>query len=254
MDPGRTAQLLADAAFDAWLEIEDQPGLHDEVGIGADGTGTSRADHHLDSAILEQAEALGVSVLSEEAGFIDHGSDLIAVVDPLDGSRNAGRGIPMFCTSVAIGTNSLLGLEAGVVRSLVNGTSYSAERGKGAFVNGEPVVQQPFNENEVMVALVADSSVDDVQREQERRGHHIRDLGSAALELALVGTGALDAFIVRRPWLRVIDIAAGVLFVREAGGMVVEPRSGEPLNTPFDLSARASMFAAHSMKAMEAIQ
>lgn len=253
MEPLRIAQSLADAAFDAWLEIEDTPGLHDEVGVGADGTGTSRADAHLDEAILELAETLGVSVLSEEAGFVDNGSELVAVVDPLDGSRNAGRGIPMFCTSVGVGTKDLSGLQAGVVRSLVNGDCFSAAKGQGAFVNGEPVTQTTFNPEEVMVALVADSSVDDVQRELERRGHHIRDLGSAAMELALVGTGALDAFVVRRPWLRVIDIAAGVLFVREAGGLVIDPRTAAPLNTPFDLSARASMLAAHSMTALEAV-
>lgn len=253
MDPNRTAQLLAAAAFDAWLEIEGTAGLHDGVGMGADGTETSRADAHLDEAILESAAQLGISVLSEEAGFVDNGSEMIAVVDPLDGSRNAGRGIPLFCTSIGVGTKDLSGLQASVIQNLVNGDNFNAALGKGAFLNGSPLEQTKFNPDEVMVALVADSSIDDVQREQERRGHHIRDLGSAALELALVGTGALDAFIVRRPWLRVIDVAAGVLFVREAGGIVIDPRSKEPLNTPFDLSARASMLAAHSMDALEAI-
>lgn len=253
MEPLRASQLLADAAFDAWLDIEGTPGLHDEVALGADGTATTRADAVLDEAILEAAAQLGLSVLSEEAGFVDHGSEEIAVVDPLDGSRNAGRGIPLFCTSVAVGKRDLSGLQASVVRSLVTGDSYAAELGKGAWKNDERVTRPAFNENEVMVAVIADSSVDDVQREQERRGHHIRDLGSAAMELCLVGTGALDAFIVRRPWLRVIDIAAGVLFVREAGGVAIDPRTHDPLNTPFDLSARASMLAAGSMNALEAV-
>lgn len=253
MDPLTVAHQLADAAFDAWLEIEDQPGLHDEVGMGADGTATTRADAHLDKAVLERAADFGVSVLSEEAGFVDNGSDLVAVVDPLDGSRNAGRGIPLHCTSIAVGRDDLLGLEAGVVKNLVTADLYSAAKGQGAYLNGEPVPQRAFDPDDVMVAVIADSSVDEVKQEQERRGHHLRDLGSAAMELCLVGTGALDAFIVRQPWLRVIDIAAGTLFVREAGGRVMDPRGGE-LATPFDLDARTGLLAAHGPDAWEGVQ
>jgi fructose-1,6-bisphosphatase/inositol monophosphatase family enzyme len=70
--------------------------------------------------------------------------------------------------------------------------------------------------------------------------------------MSLVGTGALDAFVVREPWLRVIDIAAGTLFVREAGGVVVEP-AGAPLATPFDLAARTGVIAGRSRAALEAV-
>lgn len=247
------AHHLADAAFDAWLHIEDQPGLGDAVGMGADGTKTTRADAALDAAILETAEVLDISVLSEEAGLVDHGSDLVAVVDPLDGSRNAGRGIPFHCTSIAIGRDDLRGLQAGVVKNLVTGDVYAAGRGQGASLNGEAVVPRPFDPAEVMVAVIADSAVDEVAQEQERRGHHLRDLGSAALELCLVGTGALDAFLVRQPWLRVIDVAAGVLFIEEVGGIVNDPATGTPLATPFSLDARCGVMAAHSQDALEAV-
>lgn len=227
--------------------------MRDEVGIGADGTPTIRADDLLESAILDVAASLELSVLSEEAGFVDHGSDLVAVVDPLDGSRNAGRGIPFHCVSIGIGRRDCSDLEAGVVQNLVTGDVYAAAHGQGATVNGEPVQRTPFDPEEVMVAVIADSSMDEVKQEQQRRGHHLRDLGSAALELCLVGTGALDAFIVHKPWLRVIDIAAGTLFVREAGGVVVDPATGADLSTPFDLSVRTGLQAATGPEALGAV-
>lgn len=248
------AHHLADAAFDAWLAAEGRTDLHDEVRMGADGTPTIVADELLESAVLDVAAPLELSVLSEESGFIDHGSELMAVLDPLDGSRNAGRGIPFHCVSVGIGRRDCSDLVAGVVQNLVTGDVYAASKGGGATLNGEPIRPRAFDPDEVMVAVIADSSADEVKQEQQRRGHHLRDLGSAALELCLVGTGALDAFIVNKPWLRVIDIAAGTLFVREAGGLVVDPATGNDLATPFDLSVRTSIHAATGAAALEAVQ
>lgn len=247
------SQTLADAAYEAWRAVAGNAGLGGVVGMGADGTPTSVADRALDAAILARAAELEVSVLSEEAGFVDHGSELVAVVDPLDGSRNAGRGIPFHCTSVAVGKHDLRGVVAGTVRNLVTGDTYSAARGAGIRVNGVRPEPRGFDPEEVLVAVIADSSTDEVKQMQERRGHHLRDLGSAALEMCLVGTGALDAFLVRKPWLRVIDVAAGTVFVEEAGGVVLDPKTGTPLATPFRLDARCGVLAAHDRAALEAV-
>lgn len=248
------ARRLADAAFDAWTDVQGRDDLHDEVGMGADGTPTSRVDRFLDEAILDEAADLGVGVVSEETGRRDGEVGTWAYVDPLDGSRNAGRGIPFFCTSIAVAhREGADGLRAGVVRNLVTGDVYDARRGGGFRCNGRPFAHRGFDADEVMVALIADSSVDDVQREQQRRGHHIRDLGSAAMELSLVATGALDAFIVRKDWLRNVDIAAGMLIVEEAGG-VVEAPGGGPADLTFDVTDRLGLVAAHGPEAMEAVR
>jgi NAD+ kinase len=250
------ARALADAAFDAWTGVEDRADRHAKVGLGAGGNPTSRADDALEKAILLAAADLGVSVLSEEAGFVDNGSDLLAVVDPLDGSRNAGRGIPLHCTSIAIGRTSMAGsmaqLDAGVVQNLVTGDLYAAKKGRGAFHNGTPVAQTPFDPDEVIVGVIADYASTEIDEAHARREHHIRDLGSAAIELCLVGTGAMDAFVVRRPWLRVVDIAAGTLFAREAGGFVLDPEGGD-LDMPLNLQARSGLLAAHSPAALQAV-
>ncbi len=258
LEPVAIAVALADAAFDAWLEVEGRGDRHDKVGMGAGGNPTSKADAALEKAILDKAEELGITVLSEEAGLVDNGSDWIAVVDPLDGSRNAGRGIPFHCTSVAVGRRGakagLRSLQAGVVQNLVTADTYVARKGKGATVNGEPAGTRTFDPEEVLVGLIADYTTTEIDEAHQRPQHHIRDLGSAALEMCLVGTGAMDAFVVRRPWLRVIDIAAASLFVRECGGVVLEPSTLKDLDTPFNLDVRTGILAAHDRKALEAVQ
>ncbi|HLF16267.1 MAG TPA: inositol monophosphatase family protein, partial [Candidatus Thermoplasmatota archaeon] len=147
--PAALAAALADAAYGAWQRVKDRADRHDKVGVGAGGNPTSKADDALEKAILRKAKGFGLTVLSEEAGLVGQGSDLIAVVDPLDGSRNAGRGIPFHCTSVAVGKAgpkaSLGGLQAGVVRNLVTGDTYAAAKGKGATLNGKPVRRSAFD-------------------------------------------------------------------------------------------------------------
>lgn len=257
MQPLTVARTLADAAFDAWTAVEGRADRHRTVGFGAGGNPTSQADASLEAAILEAAKGLGVSVLSEEAGFVDHGGSMLAVVDPLDGSRNAGRGIPLHCTSVAVGKATSAGtmrhLEAGVVQNLVTADLYAAAKGQGAFLNGSEVRPRPFDPDEVVVGVIADYASTEIDEAHSRREHHLRDLGSAALELCLVGTGAMDAFVVRREWLRVIDIAAATLFAREAGGTVLDPLTGRDLDMPLDLVARTGLVAAHSRGALEAV-
>ena len=252
-DPLTICRRLAEAPEAAWKGIQGRSDLNERVGMGADGTPTTVADAALDAAMLDVAEELDITILSEEAGLVDHGSRWTAVVDPLDGSRNAGRGIPFYCTSVAVGSGSLLGLEAALVIDLTCGDRYEAERGRGARLNGRPVHKSLFDPREVLVAVAADYDDPMTVERMQRKHHHIRDLGSAAMEMCLVGTGALDAFDVRKDWLRVIDIAAATLFVREADGIVLDPATGEDLDTPFDLGARTGVLAAKDRQALEAV-
>lgn len=245
------ARQLADAANDAWQDMRTNAHRHETVGYGPDGTATTLADQVLDKAMLGLASQLDIDVLSEESGRIGDRGGPIAVVDPLDGSRNAGRGIPAYCTSVAIGQTGLHDVTASVVINLATGDRFEAS--DHATFNGNRVTLQPHNPEEVMVALIGDQSDIDVMTNLHQRGLHMRDLGSAALELCLVGTGALDAFHVPQPWLRVIDIAGGVHFVRQAGGHVLDPVSRENLEMPFNLDERRGLLAICHNSMLEAI-
>lgn len=252
------ARTLADAAVQAWSAVAKDPQRNDKVGKGAGGNATSVADKVLEDAILAAAAKLKVAVLSEEAGLVPRKSKWLAVVDPLDGSRNAGRGIPFHCTSVAIAPQrkdgTLADVAAGVIVNLVTGDVYHATQGGGAFANGKKVRKGTFDAGEVVVGMIADYASTEIEEAHARRGHHIRDLGSAALELCLVGTGAMDAFLVRKPWLRVIDIAAATLFCREAGGSVIDPATGRDLDMALDLKARAGLIAANNPDALDAVR
>ncbi len=251
-DPERLALQLADVARDAWYDARRDEDLYRTVGMGADGTTTSHADRLLDDAILEEAEALGLSVISEESGQTGEGGPW-AYVDPLDGSRNAARGIPFFCTSIAIAdTPTAAGLRAGVVRNLVSNETIHAGDGP-VHINGRVVDLPAWNPDEVMVAVIADSAEDEIKAEQGRRGHHLRDFGSAALELAYVSVGRLDAFLVRRPWLRNIDIAAGIHLVQQAGGTCVSPEGGA-IELGLDVRQGIGVVATRNPSALEAVR
>lgn len=112
------------------------------VGAGAAGDKTLLADRKAEEELLSVLlQVEGLRVLSEETGHRgDAKSRLIAVVDPLDGSANFERGIPFYCTSVAIADGpTLQDVFFGIVRNLVTGDVYLSERGKGAMKNRETI-------------------------------------------------------------------------------------------------------------------
>ncbi len=161
------------------------------------------------------------SILSEESGLIEGQERGIILIDPVDGSSNADRGIPFACVSVAYSSSySLRDLEMAVLLDLFRGDLYYAIRGKGAFKNGNRVRVRDFRGTPVIYAPCQRN--DPVTKERLGFKHIARrDLGSAALGLALVAEGRIDAFIDLRGDLRIVDLAAGLLMVKEAGGTVL---------------------------------
>jgi myo-inositol-1(or 4)-monophosphatase len=155
------------------------------------------------------------------------------IVDPLDGTTNYVHGYPNFAVSVAIARGS--DVQAGVIYDPLRDQCFAASAGKGAWCNG--VRLKTSDVTDVAEALVSVSLPAHVHRdsadlldfiEAVQVAQAVRRSGSAALNLAHVASGALDAFWATRihPW----DVAAGVLLIREAGGMVTGRGGG-----PFDL-------------------
>jgi myo-inositol-1(or 4)-monophosphatase len=156
--------------------------------------------------------------------------DFTWIVDPLDGTTNFVHGYPHYAVCVALACdNNLL---VGVVYDPVRDTCYSAAAGKGASCNGVPIKTSKVTT--VGGALVAVSLPAHVRRdspdlldfiEASQVCQAVRRSGSAALNFAHLAAGALDAFWARHihPW----DVAAGVLLVREAGGVVTSRDGGE---------------------------
>lgn len=212
----------------------------DVLRMGADGTPTKHVDDLAERAILALLpEAPGLDLLSEEAGFVDRGGDRVLVADPIDGTTNAARGIPFYCVSLAIGTKNLSDVEFGIVQNLATGDRFEATRGEGATLNGRPLRVRPLGDDMVVATGSARAGLKGV----------VRSFGASALEMSLVGSGALDVYHFQSPILRIIDVAASTLIVREAGGIVLD-RAGRDLELPLSLVPRFGLTAASGQDAV----
>lgn len=148
------------------------------------------------------------------------------VVDPLDGTTNFVHQIPFFCTSIAL----VQGREpiCGIIYNPISGEFFSAEKGKGAFMNDEPIrVSSVTQASESLVAVGfppnTQPDAPDLQAflKAVPVAQAIRRTGSTALNLAYVAAGRMDAMwgFSTNAW----DIAAGIVLLREAGGVVSAP-------------------------------
>lgn len=176
-------------------------------------------------SVIER-DAPGALVLGEELSpdVVAHG--LTFVVDPLDGTTNYLHGYPVYAVSIAAFSDGVL--DAGVVLDVTRGDRYTALRGAGAFRNGNPMrVSSIVDPTRALIGTGFPFKhlvyLERYQRQFAavvRATSGIRRAGSAALDLAAVAAGWFDAFweLSLAPW----DVAAGVLLVREAGGVVTD--------------------------------
>ncbi len=211
MDGDRALDILDETA-DA---IAGVLGALDDWGLAGTRAGQYRSDLAADSVALDILAAAGVGVLSEESGLHRAGSDVMVVVDPLDGSTNASRGIPWFATSLcAVDADGPL---AALVVNLVSHDRFSAVRGHGARCNGEPIT--PSTRTELGRSLIGLSGYPP---------HYLgwkqfRALGAAALDLCAVASGMTDGYLdcshdAHGSW----DYLGGMLVCQEAGAVVAD--------------------------------
>ena len=182
-------------------------------------------------------------VLGEEQGLNDRGSEYRWYVDPLDGTTNFAHGYPVFCVSLALEHRSASSAEriAAVVYDPTRDELFTAERGKGAQLNGQPIqVSKIANLKECLVATGFPSHKRHKNpniffyHQITLHTHGVRRAGSAALDLCCVACGRYDGFweFNLNPW----DTAAGVLIVEEAGGKVSRFDG-----SPFQLDSRETL-------------
>jgi len=191
-----------------------------------------------DRVVLEVLAEAGIGVVSEESGVHRPGSPLVAVVDPVDGSTNAARGIPWYASSICVLDDA--GPRVSVVANLANGIRYHAVRGAGAWRGTTRV--EPSGCQTLREAVVAISGMPS----RHLGWAQFRALGAAALELCAVADGTLDAYVVGAhaalaPW----DYLGALLVCREAGAAVGELRGQELVTT--DPGARRAVVAAATL-------
>ena len=208
----------------------------DDWGLAHTHEGQYRHDLVADAAGLAVLEAAGVGVLSEESGTQGLDRDLVVVIDPVDGSTNASRGIPWYSTSLcAVDAD---GPRAALVVNQASGIRFEAVRGGGARRDGVAIT--PTTCAQLGDAIVAFSGYPS----RYFGWNQYRALGSAALDLCAVAEGVLDGYaVVGGSTLGSWDYLGGLLVCTEAGAVVVD-RDGRDLVTLSHTERRAPFAAA----------
>ena len=219
------------------------------VGEGRGGDETTAIDKAAEDAILARIRESAGAVVSEEIGRLGGAALPLVVVDPIDGSLNAKRGIPFFSLSIAVAEGETMDDVAfGFVHDFGSREEWTARRGEGAWLNGEPLGSvKPKDEIEILSFEATRTSL--VARDAPKvadLAHRLRIMGSLALSLCHLAAGRVDAVCSLKP-ARSVDIAAGQLLCREVGLAIDLFDGDEPFGAaPLDLEQRSRVTAAGS--------
>lgn len=175
------------------------------------------------------------SLLSEESGFLDFGQKYpLFIVDPIDGSLNAKKGIPYSAFSIALAYSKTSdSIEEAYVLNLSNADEFFAIKNKGSFINNKPLKKlSTVSEIASIEGIKRQTNLDDLKN-IFKSFHRIRSMGSVALDLCYLGLGSIDVFFHIQP-SRIIDYAAGKLILEETGGGLFELGSKTPYIAPIN--------------------
>lgn len=214
------------------LKTPKQP--QPDLGVGAGGDQIKLVDLAAEKAIIEAMleNEISFTLVSEESGIEEFGDKPEAcylTIDPIDGTTNLTRGLPFYCTSIAVSDEpTLSSVFAASVTDLHHGVSYTAFEGEGAFRNGEKIATSSTKTlDEAVIGLDLNTykskAIAPQLSDLIHETRHIRHFGANALELCYVADGLTDAFIDIRGKLRATDVAAGFFIVGQAGGTVTTP-------------------------------
>jgi len=254
VDPLGLLETCGQRIREAVLPLLGTKEAQEVFGRGAGGDPLKKIDLEAERALLTalKEEDVSCTIVSEESGLIKLGAtpeNLYVVVDPVDGTTNALRGIPFAVTSIAIAKKpNLKHVEAGLVLDLIHNQKYFAQKGRGAFKEHERIKPSTVKTLEkAMVGLDFNTyRVKELAQKLTRvleKTKHVRHFGANALEVCYVADGTSEAFIDLRGKLRVTDVAAAYLILREAGGIMTTPK-GEEMDVPLNLEERVSFIAA----------
>ncbi len=236
--------LFEEVARVAGRSLERHARAGDLTAAG-DREGQYRFDVGVDEAVLEILAPTGVPTLSEESGVTgDPRSAEIIVVDPIDGSTNASRGIPHFACSICLMDD--YGPRVSLVADLALGERFTARRGHGANLGDQPMTPSGCSDLSEAVVGIAGHPNHPVGWAQ------FRALGSCALDVSWVACGRLDAFVDPISHHGVWDYAAAHLIAKEAG-----VASGEMSELPLihrDHSARRGPIYAATLDLLRALR
>ncbi|HEX6702696.1 MAG TPA: inositol monophosphatase family protein [Gaiellaceae bacterium] len=220
------------------------------VGAGEGGDDTTAIDAAAEAVVVERLAATGRDfvLISEELGekTFGGGGPTRVVLDPIDGSLNAKRGIPHFCLSIAIADGETMAdVGFGYLYDFGTGEEWTAQRGGGAWLNGEPL--GPELPKTRIETLAFEATLTSLVAEKASAvvglAYRLRIMGSLALALCNLAQGRLDA-VCSLKGARAVDIAAAQLLVRERGLWIELVETPPFLDAPLDLEGRSRVVAA----------
>jgi myo-inositol-1(or 4)-monophosphatase len=248
-------EMLADHPTTAQRAVETGRGEGGDEALVID-----RAAEDVVFAELDRLHAAGrrFVAISEERGEVDYGDPGVRVIiDPIDGSLNAKRGLTHHCLSVAVAEgDTMADVVFGYVHDLGPDEEWVASRGAGARRNGWLLDTAPRERRaesgrlEILGIESADPRwVADAADGLRESAHRIRAIGFVAISLCQVAAARFDGMVTLKR-CRAVDAAAGQLIVREAGGLVAFTAYQDPLAAPLDLAPRSPVVAARTERAL----
>jgi myo-inositol-1(or 4)-monophosphatase len=223
---------------------------------------TLAIDGAVEDALFAELESLGVGLcaVSEERGLVEicGGGPARVVIDPIDGSLNAKRRLPLYSLSIAVADgDDMASVAFGYVTNFPTGEEWWAHRGDGARCDGERL--EPAEDGARLEILGVESADPQLVAAAAdalagTEAHRLRMLGSIALSLCYVASARFDGMLSLRG-ARSVDAAAGQLIVREAGGEVCFPEAGGdgPLGAALGLDMRSRVVAGATREILDGL-
>ncbi len=234
---------------------------------GSGGDRTLVIDESAESVVFAELEAMSTDgyrfvALSEERGEIDFGDPTVRIIiDPIDGSLNAKRGLPHHALSIAVAEgDTMADVVFGFVYDFGPQEEWWARRGEGAWLNNtrlDPTLGERRSRDDRLEVLGIESadprwvaaSIDEL----ESAAYRLRALGTIASSLCQVAAARFDGMVSLRR-ARGVDSAAGQLIVREAGGHVSFPEHAEPLGAPLNAEPTSHVCAARTVETLRQLE
>ena len=245
-----TCRAAVEDVREVLVELPTRVEREPVVGAGEGGDETVAIDAASEAAIVRRLEATGASftLVSEELGerAFHGGGATHVVVDPIDGSLNAKRGIPVFSLSLAVAAGATMDdVHFGYVYDFGSGEEWTAERGAGAYLGTERLGSvRPKDEIEILsFEATLTSSVAEKAAQMVGLAYRLRIMGSLALSLCHLAAGRVDA-VCSLKGARSVDIAAAQLLVRECGLAIDLPEAPPFGRAPLDTAGRSRVVAA----------
>ncbi|NIM25981.1 MAG: fructose 1,6-bisphosphatase [Nitrososphaeria archaeon] len=256
-------EILQEVSKRIYQNVKHLAGTEDaagDFGRGAGGDISRNIDIIAENTVLDYLKEIKFDcvVLGEECGRVELSQNPkgFVIMDAIDGSANSVRGVPFFCSSLAFATeNRLSSITDGVITDLSSGEMYRASKNKGAFWNDNKIQVHDKDPIYKIVGINTSGATPELMQKLHpifEQHNHTRHFGANALEMAMFARGLMDIYIDLRKKIRIQDIAAGYLIVKEAGGLLLD-ENFESLDADLSYQTRVSFIAAANQKILDDI-